>query len=121
VKGGIDREFVEAALEFARAVGPGLAVSQVRSIFGEVARQELQGLDPARLLLLKPRLAYLAARAQRSEMRDLRAVLERGLEAVCAEGIDAAEQRVRFERFSEGFQAILAYQRVQERKQGERP
>jgi CRISPR type III-A-associated protein Csm2 len=119
VESGIDRAFIEGALEFARSLGPGLAAGQVRGIFGEVVRQEIGGLDPARLLLLKPRLAYLAARAGRSEMRELRTVLERGLEKVCAEGIPDEERQARFERFSQGLEAILAYHKSHERKQGE--
>jgi CRISPR type III-A-associated protein Csm2 len=121
VKEGLDREFIETALELARALGPGISAGQFRSVFGEVLRQEARGVDAARLLLLKPRLAYLAARSGRSEVKELRAVLERGLEAVCAEEISAEEQKERFDRFAQCLEAILSYQRVYERRAGERP
>ncbi len=120
VEGGIDRAFIESASEFARSMGPNLNSGLVRGIYGEVMRQEMTGFDSARFLLLKPRLAYIAARAGRSEARELRAVLERGVEKVCAEGIADEERAARFERFTRCFEAILAYHRVHERKGGER-
>jgi len=120
VEGGIDRQFIESAYEFARAVGSNLSSNHFRFIHGEVMRQELAGFDAERFLLLKPRLAYLAARAGRAEMRDLRTILDRGVEKVCAEGIADEERQARFDRFSRCLEAILAYHRAYERKQGER-
>lgn len=121
VKSGIDREFIDSAREFARAVGPGFSSGQVRGIYGEILRQEAGGLDPARLLLLKPRLAYLASGQGRNELRDLRAVLERAIDAIAGEDAAEEERRARFERFALGFEAILSYHKGFERKQGDRP
>jgi CRISPR type III-A-associated protein Csm2 len=81
---------------------------------------EMTGFDLERFLLLKPRLAYLAARSGRSEMRELRTVLDRAIDRVCAEGIADEERLVRFERFSRCLEAVLAYHKMYERKQGER-
>jgi len=120
VREGIDREFLKDAAEFARWVGPGLGFPQLRSVFGEVARQEMSGLDPARLLLLKPRMAYLAARAGRGEMRDFRGVLERAVDAVSPDGGAGHEGQARLDRLSQGLEAILSYGKVHERRQGER-
>ena len=97
-----------------------MAAAQVRTVFGEVMRQEMVGFDLERFLLLRPRLAYVAARAGRTEMKELRMVLDRGVDKVCADGIADDERRARFERFSRGLEAILAYHRMYERKQGER-
>jgi len=121
VKSGIDRGFIDDAREFARAVGPGLGPGPVRGIYGEIVRQESGGLDPARLLLLKPRLAYLTAGGGRAELRDLRAVIERAFDAVAGEDAPEEERRARFERFALGFEAILSYHKGFERKQGDRP
>ncbi len=120
VKDGIDKEFIDGAAEFARSVGSGISPIHLRGIFGELARQEVSGPDPTRLLLIRPRLAYLTARAGRGEMKDLRQVIERGLEPVCAEGISDEERAVRLDRLCRGVEAIFAYQRMHERKGGER-
>lgn len=120
MEGGIDRAFLDTALEFARSLGGNLNTNLVRNIYGEVLRQELSGFDPAKFLLLKPRLAYLAARSGRTEMKELRTVLDRGVEKVCADGIADGERASRFERFTRCFEAILAYHKTYERKGGER-
>ena len=120
VEGGIDRSFIEGAQEFARALGGAFTPGEFRSVYGELMRQEMTSLDPARLLLLKPRLAWLAARAGRSEVREMRTVLERGIDRICAEGIADGERQARLDRFSRGLEAILAYHKMYERKQGER-
>jgi CRISPR type III-A-associated protein Csm2 len=120
VESGLDKAFLDGALEFARSLGPAVGPHQVRSIFGEVLRQEMTGFDAARFLLLKPRLAFLAAQSGRTEMREMRTVLERAVEKVCAEGVPDEERAERFERFSRGLEAILAYHKFYERKQGER-
>jgi len=121
VKDGIDKEFIDGAAEFARSVGSGISPIHLRGIFGELARQEVSGPDPVRLLLIRPRLAYLTARAGRAEMKDLRQVIERGLEPVCAEGVSDEERAARLDRLCRGVEAIFAYQRMHERKGGERP
>jgi CRISPR type III-A-associated protein Csm2 len=89
----------------------------VRSIYGEVLRQEMSGFDATRFLLLRPRLAWLASRAGRTEVRELRTVLDRGIDKVCAEGISDDERRARFDRFAQGLEAILNYHRMYERKE----
>lgn len=87
-------------------------MSSVRGVYGEVARLDLRGIEGAadRLLLLKPRLACLAAREGGAGLSSFRRILEEGIDKVLeAEG---AERQIRFERFRDGLEAMLAYQRV---------
>ena len=120
VRSGLDKEFMDRGVEFSRAVLAGAQVTQLRAIAGEVARQEILGLDVERLRLLKPRLSFIAMRSGRTEMREARVVLERGLDAVCEEGVADDDRKRRFERLRDGLEALLIYGRVFERKLGER-
>src|SRR5262249_39666550 len=40
-----------------------LTTSQIRNVYGLVKRMEMRGFDPNEFVLLKPKLAYAAARA----------------------------------------------------------
>lgn len=82
-----------------------LTTSQLRNIFGEVKRLHLQmRFDRRRLLLLKPRLRYMAARHGLGA-KALRTVLEKGIDEV-----EDSEQK--FNRFVEFFEAILCYHKA---------
>ncbi len=112
VANGIDREFIKTAQHFAREAGRAIDLSAVRGVYGEVARLDLRGIEGAadRLLLLKPRLACLAAREGGAGLSSFRRILEEGIDKVLeAEG---AERQTRFERFRDGLEAMLAYQRA---------
>ncbi|MDZ7338646.1 MAG: type III-A CRISPR-associated protein Csm2 [candidate division KSB1 bacterium] len=100
-------------VELAQKVGSmvkknGLTTSQIRNAYGLVKRMEIAGFVAHELALLKPKLAYAAARAAKGERgkadgaHQLAAVLSWGVDAV---GEDAA----RFSRFVDLFEAILAY------------
>jgi CRISPR-associated protein Csm2 len=87
-----------------------LTKSQIRTIFGTVRQIQMNWAPSAgreeerahvrQLLLLKPKLAYQAARE--AKVKPLADVLDLAIGHV--EG-----QRVRFQRFVELFEAILAY------------
>jgi CRISPR-associated protein Csm2 len=90
----------------------GLTKSQIRGIFGTV-RQIEAAWDKAdskqnlrRVLLLKPRLAYQAAREPK--VKPLTKVLTDAIDLV-AKGQNAAEQKRRFDFFVDLFESILAY------------
>lgn len=96
----------------AAAFQGGLTKSQIRGIFGTV-RQIDAGWDKntaqqnlRKVLLLKPRLAYQAAREPK--VRPLADVLSSAIDLV-AQGKDPGEQRTRFDYFVDLFEAILAY------------
>ncbi len=121
----------ETLVRVSRALGEelargGLTTHQLRNLFGEVrriameveleqvkARTEGQGarsaLSPSirrRIQLLKPRMAYQAARIQKRDnpMRRLAEVLEHAINQI-------QEDPDRFERFVDFVEAIVAYHR----------
>ncbi len=91
-----------------------LTRSQIRSIFTEVRQIEAQWGKPdavRRLSMLKPKLAYQAARANSVSL--LRDVLGDAIDQVLASPAnDKAELDKRFARFVDLFEAILAYHRA---------
>lgn len=90
-----------------------LTRSQIRSIFTEVRQIETQWGKPnaeavRRLNMLKPKLAYQAARS--ASVNHLRDVLSEAIDQVVQ--APKEEQNARFERFVDLFEAILAYHRA---------
>lgn len=97
-----------------------LTKTQIRNVFGEVRKIEAQWSAPKgesdetqsaqenirRLLLLKPRMSYQAAR--QSQTRELMEVLADAIDKV-VEIDELPEQRKRFGYFVDFFEAILAY------------
>ena len=91
----------------------GVSTSQMRNLFSEVKRIELKLEDPnydwqTAFLLLRPKIAYNAARVlaknNRSRMTDLKTILEKAHRAV-----ESKEHFANFSRFIEG---IIAYHKV---------
>lgn len=99
---------VDRARQAAQKLRDEASRTQLRRLYGEVKRIEMlwQGgkEDEAgrRLLLLKPRLYYQAAR--QSKLQALRQTIEPVIDAVGGD-------RRRFQRFVEFFEAIVAYAR----------
>ena len=92
-----------------------VTTSQMRNIFSEVKRievklssQEQWQREYPNILLLRPKIAYNTARVisnkKDSRMKDLRAVLEKGLLAV--------KNEHDFKRFSQFFEGVIAYHKV---------
>ena len=87
----------------------GLTSSQIRNFFGEI--RSIQQQDFAkdstrrRFILLLPKVQYAAARANKPGMYGFRDVLTASIETV-------ADDPDNFKRFSEFFEAILAYHRA---------
>jgi CRISPR-associated protein Csm2 len=120
----IERGDAQRLVGQAEAIGKYLAkvkfpTSQIRGIFGTVRRIEMnwdEGMPPDKqlwaqreLLLLKPKLAYQAARHKKQTggqgMDLLKDVLSDAIERV-------GEDRERFRHFVDFFEAILAYHRA---------
>lgn len=105
----------KALVDAAEKLGPRLkqnrlTTNQIRNVYGTVKRMELQidssrEFDYDKLILLKPKLAYAAARADNDGARELRSVLSWAIDEV---GTD----RKHFERFVDFFEAILAYHKA---------
>jgi CRISPR-associated protein Csm2 len=89
-----------------------LTRSQIRSIFTEV--RQIEAVWPSvaatrRLSMLKPKLAYQAARS--NTVNYLRDVLTDAIDQVLK--APDSQRDVRFERFVDLFEAILAYHRAE--------
>ena len=90
-----------------------LKSSQIRAIFDEVRQIEslwLQNEQKAlhKVYLLKPKLAYRAARSSQG-VPTLKDILSRAIDIVVE---SPAEAKERFRRFTEFFEAILAYHKA---------
>jgi CRISPR-associated protein Csm2 len=81
-----------------------LTKSQIRNIYGAVKKMQMKGeLDPHKLLMLKPKLAYAAKRH-----KDVKGVDT--LKDILTQAIDLVEnEQEKFNRFVDFFEAILAY------------
>jgi CRISPR-associated protein Csm2 len=108
------REGGRALVELAEQVGrrvknEGLTTNQIRNIFGLVKRMEMEtrkGSDwKHELMMLKPKMAYAAARASGRGAETLARVLSHAIDAVES---DASK----FSRFVDLFEAILAYHKA---------
>ena len=83
-----------------------LTTSQIRTVFGRVKQLQMR-FDANRLRMLKPKLAYMAARAGQGG-RTLQQVLSAAVDEVFA-GNDHGE---RFRRMADFFEGILAYHKA---------
>lgn len=110
---------VQQADQFGRALKEsGLTTSQIRALFGEVrqieAMWDTDGQHPQalkRLILLKPKMAYRSRKERGRGVEELVKVLEPALDHVVTEK-NSDQQRQRFTRFVEFFEAILAYHKA---------
>ncbi|WP_448594328.1 type III-A CRISPR-associated protein Csm2 [Thermoflexus hugenholtzii] len=122
----LQEDAAELLVKVSQALGRELArrnltTHQLRNLFGEIRRiekewQQQQGrsgqLDPTtwrRLQLLKPRMAYQAARLRSDAMRPLIEALERAIDRI-------ERDPERFRRFVDFFEAIVAYHRFYQEK-----
>ena len=98
---------VDQAEQIGRALSGTLTKSQIRNIFGTVRQIQMNWTGEAQkatsyrqLLMLKPKINYQAARTR--EVKPLADVLDKAIDYV-------EDSRVRFGRFVDFFEAILAY------------
>jgi len=98
---------VEEAERIGHELAQNLNTSQIRNVFGEVRRLQMR-FDPNRLRMLKPKLAYMGARAGPGGRR-LQDVLTAAVDAIFSGNPDQTEVESRFKRTVDFFEAILAY------------
>lgn len=111
---GDPETLVKWAEEIGKAIAQRVTTSQIRNVFGTARQIQLRWPnDPGGAyrdaVLLRPKLSYFAKREGRG-MEDLRQVLAPALEMV-SQG-PAAEQQVRFNRFMDFFEAIVAFHKA---------
>jgi CRISPR-associated protein Csm2 len=114
------------AIEFAEQFGKeivsqGLTTSQIRNFFGEVRRIQMKGIENEKtaFLLLKPKLAYAAKRAERTGavmFKDIvlkaHDVVMEAHDVVMEAKDNNGEFKARFKNFVDFLEAILAYHKV---------
>lgn len=100
------RLLVDAAERLGQRLYQGrLTTSQIRNIYGTVKQMEMRGFDASEFILLKPKLAYAAARADTNGARELKDVLTWAIDEV-------SNDETKFARFVDFFEAILAYHKA---------
>ncbi len=100
------KDLVTDAEALARDLRGELKSAQIRKIYGTVKSLEMQfqndgKIDPDKIILLRPKLAYAANK--KSEVRPLQQVLD-----ACIRKVNDQKD---FTRFVDFFEAILAYHR----------
>lgn len=100
-KGG--EPLVAAAENLGRKLARNLKTSQIRKVYGAVKKIQMSDeFNQNELIMLKPKLAYAAAR--KSEVEDLKNTL--------TEAINQVDNSDKFKNFVDFFEAILAYHRA---------
>ena len=108
------RDGGKTLVEVAEKLGPelagkGLTTSQIRNVFGAVKRMEMEmdegEFNTHEFVLLKPKLAYAAARDNKPGARQLKDVLSWAIDEV-------GNDKTKFVRFVNFFEAILAYHKA---------
>lgn len=111
---GITNETIEFAKEFGEYLADNgnvrdaeLKTSQLRKFYGEVKRQEMTGYNESDFIMLKPKLAYAAGRANKgNRIHDFYSVM--------ADAIDQVHNEKQFQNFIRIFEAIVAYHKLAE-------
>lgn len=108
---------VQRARDWGRELaGRNLRMAQIRRVFGEVKRLQMRW-EPNRLRMLRPRLAYVAARAGAGGAL-LRDILSPAIDLVFQAQGEGQEKRFRV--MADLFEAVLAHYTEEERRQGRR-
>lgn len=118
VEGNVD-QLVDTAKQFGEANARQLTTSQIRNIFGEVRRIEMNWQQDVgeeaikafrQTVLLQPKLAYQARRERGKGVEELEQILTPCIEEI--RKAPEAKRREYFGRFVDFFEAILAYHRA---------
>lgn len=107
---------VKWAEDIGRAIARQVTTNQLRNVFGTARQIQLRWPTDAQsayrdAVLLRPKLGYLARRERGRGMEDLQRILVPALE-VMSQGKDLTEQQVRFNRFVDFVEAIVAYHKA---------
>jgi CRISPR type III-A-associated protein Csm2 len=125
VKNGIDPDLIKWSDAFANSlVQKGLKTNQIRNVFGEVKRIQLtandfltnEGIlqnkfDEKSILLLIPKLAYVAKKSKIFIANELKTVLTAGLNVVIS-GTNTETKKAYYENFVNVLESILAYHKA---------
>jgi CRISPR-associated protein Csm2 len=119
IRKGIDSDTVKKAKDYGKQfANDGLSTSQIRNVFGEARRIQLNGFSDqvSSFLLLKPKMAYAVKRDQ-TQSRIPISFYEFFVTAYNSVDTDNIEKgTVHFKNFMELMEAVLAYHKFYERK-----
>jgi len=82
-----------------------LTTSQIRNIFGAIKKLEQKNFDETEFRLLKPHIAYAAARGNKKGTKHLGEVLQEGINEV----LNSSDKNKAFKNFFNFFEALLCY------------
>ena len=98
-----------------------LTTSQIRNVYGTVRQIQLRwdtnpGKSYREAVLLRPKLAYYAERAKKDKggtvgMETLQTYLEPAIKLLSDANLSDEQKKQRFDRFTDYFEAIVAYHR----------
>lgn len=107
------------AISYAELLGKKLVqerftTSQIRNFYGELKRIQLKGIETEKssFHLLHPKIAYAAARAEKTGARGAKIFKEEILKAHSAVAIDQEQFEKRFANFCDLCEAILAFHKA---------
>ncbi|HYX07729.1 MAG TPA: type III-A CRISPR-associated protein Csm2 [Bacteroidales bacterium] len=89
--------------------GGALSTSQIRIAYGEITRLKMK-FNLSELLMLKPKLAYAAARAGGETYNTLYEIISQGIQTIA--GLPKEEQPAKFKNLAAFFEAVLAYHKA---------
>jgi CRISPR-associated protein Csm2 len=117
IRKAITHEAISFSEEFGKELTQGFTTNQIRNFFGEVRRIQMKGIEKEKtaFLLLKPKLAYAAKRAEQKgdfKAKDFREVMEAAHSLVMEKENSPTEFSERFANFIDFFEAILAYHKA---------
>jgi CRISPR-associated protein Csm2 len=117
IEKGIDSDAIFIAEQFGKyLVKTGFTTSQIRNVFGEIRRIQSSGILECKtdFLLLKPKLAYAAARAGNrgndSGAKSFNSVLSLAIDYTNTKEDNGLESR--FKNFCDLTEAVLAYHKA---------
>lgn len=111
----LDSSAIDFADEFGKSLAENkLTTNQIRNFFGEVRRIEMKGIlqEKTRFLLLAPKLAYAAKRADIHAAESFKKVMTMAHQVVIREENDDKKFEHRFKNFVQFLEAILAYHKA---------
>lgn len=110
----ITRQLDDESIGFAQQLGKSLAegnlsTSQIRIVFGEMRRIQVQGFNRefTSFLMLKPKIAYAAKRDSNKGMAEFKNYIDQCWDSVDKK--DAETGSIQFDNFMKLTEAVLAY------------
>ena len=87
--------------------GKSISTSQIRIAYGEISRLKMQ-FDETDIMMLRPKIAYAAAREGGDKYQDLKKVLSIGIDKVS----NSNDKKSAFNNLASMFEAMLAYHKA---------